>query len=106
MRIAPWISRTQLWCISRSVRLYQPSSPWIMRTSTRIESKAAAGFAYFRRAGHKGGDGSEKGNLYVAAKEIAVYSAEGHPIHVMEMKELPSDRKSTRLNSSHLGISY
>ena len=32
----------------------------------------------------------EKGNLYVAAKGIAVYSAEGHPIHVIEMKELPS----------------
>jgi gluconolactonase len=33
----------------------------------------------------------EKGNLYVAAKGIAVYSPEGHPIHVMEMKELPSN---------------
>jgi gluconolactonase len=33
----------------------------------------------------------EKGNLYVAAKGIAVYSAEGRPIHVMEMKELPSN---------------
>jgi gluconolactonase len=33
----------------------------------------------------------EKGNLYVAAKGIAVYSAEGQPIHVMEMKELPSN---------------
>jgi gluconolactonase len=32
----------------------------------------------------------EKGNLYVAARGIAVYSPEGHPIHVMEMKELPS----------------
>src|SRR5664279_1088323 len=33
----------------------------------------------------------EKGNLYVAAKGIAVYSAEGRAIHVMEMKELPSN---------------
>jgi gluconolactonase len=33
----------------------------------------------------------EKGNLYVAAKGIAVYSPEGRPIHVMEMKELPSN---------------
>ena len=33
----------------------------------------------------------EKGNLYVAAKGIAVYSSEGRPIHVMEMKELPSN---------------
>ena len=33
----------------------------------------------------------EKGNLYVAAKGIAVYSAEGHLVHVMEMKELPSN---------------
>jgi gluconolactonase len=33
----------------------------------------------------------EKGNLYVAAKGIAVYSPEGRPVHVMEMKELPSN---------------
>jgi gluconolactonase len=33
----------------------------------------------------------EKGNLYVAAKGIAIYSPEGHPIHVMEMKEQPSN---------------
>ena len=33
----------------------------------------------------------EKGNLYVAAKGIAVYSPEGRPIHVMEMHELPSN---------------
>jgi len=33
----------------------------------------------------------EKGNLYVAAKGIAVYSAEGRLIHVMEMHELPSN---------------
>jgi gluconolactonase len=33
----------------------------------------------------------EKGNLYVAAKGIAVYSAEGRPIHVMEMHEQPSN---------------
>ena len=33
----------------------------------------------------------EKGNLYVAAKGIAVYSAEGRPIHVMEMHEMPSN---------------
>ena len=33
----------------------------------------------------------EKGNLYVAAKGIAVYSPEGHPVHVMEMKEQPSN---------------
>jgi gluconolactonase len=33
----------------------------------------------------------EKGNLYVAAKGIAVYSPEGRPIHVMEMKEQPSN---------------
>ena len=32
----------------------------------------------------------EKGNLYVAAKGIAVYSPEGRLVHVMEMKELPS----------------
>jgi gluconolactonase len=42
--------------------------------------------------GVPGGIGvDEKGNLYVAAKGIAVYSAEGHPIHVMEMKEQPSN---------------
>ena len=33
----------------------------------------------------------EKGNLYVAAKGIAVYSAEGRLVHVMEMQELPSN---------------
>ena len=33
----------------------------------------------------------EKGNLYVAAKGIAVYSPEGRAIHAMEMKELPSN---------------
>ena len=33
----------------------------------------------------------EKGNLYVAAKGIAVYSPEGRLIHVMEMKEQPSN---------------
>jgi len=33
----------------------------------------------------------EKGNLYVAARGIAVYSPEGRPVHVMEMKELPSN---------------
>ena len=33
----------------------------------------------------------EKGNLYVAAKGIAVYSAEGRLVHVMEMKEAPSN---------------
>jgi gluconolactonase len=33
----------------------------------------------------------EKGNLYVAAKGIAVYSAEGHLVHVIEMKEQPSN---------------
>jgi hypothetical protein len=38
---------------------------------------------------HNGED--EKGNPYVAAKGIAVYSPEGRPIHVMEMKELPSN---------------
>jgi gluconolactonase len=32
----------------------------------------------------------EKGNLYVAAKGIAVYSPEGRPIRVIGMKELPS----------------
>ena len=32
----------------------------------------------------------EKGNLYVAAKGIAVYSPEGRPIHVIEMHDLPS----------------
>jgi len=33
----------------------------------------------------------EKGNLYVAAKGIAVYSPEGRPIHVIDMKEQPSN---------------
>ena len=33
----------------------------------------------------------EKGNLYVAAKGIAVCSAEGRLIHVIDMKELPSN---------------
>jgi gluconolactonase len=33
----------------------------------------------------------EKGNLYVAAKGIAVYSPEGRPVHVMEMHEMPSN---------------
>jgi len=33
----------------------------------------------------------EKGNLYVAAKGIAVYSAEGRLVHVMEMSLLPSN---------------
>jgi gluconolactonase len=33
----------------------------------------------------------EKGDLYVAAKGIAVYSPEGRLIRVMEMKELPSN---------------
>ncbi len=33
----------------------------------------------------------EKGNLYVAARGIAVYSAEGRLVHVMEMQELPSN---------------
>jgi gluconolactonase len=38
--------------------------------------------------GVPGGIGvDEKGNLYVAAKGIAVYSAEGRLVHVMEMKE-------------------
>jgi gluconolactonase len=42
--------------------------------------------------GVPGGIGvDEKGNLYVAAKGIAVYSAEGRPIHVMEMHEQPSN---------------
>jgi gluconolactonase len=42
--------------------------------------------------GVPGGIGvDEKGNLYVAAKGIAVYSPEGRPIHVMEMHELPSN---------------
>ena len=42
--------------------------------------------------GVPGGIGvDEKGNLYVAARGIAVYSPEGRPIHVMEMKELPSN---------------
>ncbi|MGA9624341.1 MAG: SMP-30/gluconolactonase/LRE family protein [Bryobacteraceae bacterium] len=33
----------------------------------------------------------EKGNLYVAARGIAVYSAQGRLVHVMEMQELPSN---------------
>ena len=33
----------------------------------------------------------ERGNLYVAAKGIAIYSQEGHPIQVLEMKEQPSN---------------
>jgi gluconolactonase len=33
----------------------------------------------------------EKGNLYVAAQGIAVYSAEGRLVHVMEMTERPSN---------------
>jgi gluconolactonase len=33
----------------------------------------------------------EKGNLYVAAQGIAVYGAEGRLVHVMEMKEQPSN---------------
>jgi gluconolactonase len=33
----------------------------------------------------------EKGNLYVAAKGIAVYSAEGNLVHVMEVHESPSN---------------
>jgi gluconolactonase len=33
----------------------------------------------------------EKGNLYVAARGIAVYSPEGRLVHVMETKELPSN---------------
>ena len=42
--------------------------------------------------GVPGGIGvDEKGNLYVAAKGIAVYSPEGRLIHVMEMKEMPSN---------------
>ena len=42
--------------------------------------------------GVPGGIGvDEKGNLYVAAKGIAVYSAEGRLVHVMEMKEQPSN---------------
>jgi gluconolactonase len=42
--------------------------------------------------GVPGGIGvDEKGNLYVAAKGIAVYSPEGHLVHVIEMKDLPSN---------------
>jgi gluconolactonase len=42
--------------------------------------------------GVPGGIGvDEKGNLYVAAKGIAVYSPEGRLIHVIEMRELPSN---------------
>jgi gluconolactonase len=33
----------------------------------------------------------EKGDLYVAAKGLAVYSAEGKPIHTMELAETPSN---------------
>src|SRR5436309_1742879 len=32
----------------------------------------------------------EKGNLYVTAKNVAVYSAEGKPIHVIEMHDVVS----------------
>jgi gluconolactonase len=42
--------------------------------------------------GVPGGIGvDEKGNLYVAARGIAVYSPEGRLVHVMETKELPSN---------------
>jgi gluconolactonase len=42
--------------------------------------------------GVPGGIGvDEKGNLYVAARGIEVYSPEGRPVHVMEIKELPSN---------------
>ncbi len=42
--------------------------------------------------GVPGGIGvDEKGDLYVAAKGIAVYSPEGRLIHVIEMKEQPSN---------------
>ena len=41
--------------------------------------------------GVPGGIGvDEKGNLYVAAKGIVVYSAEGRLVHVMEMTERPA----------------
>jgi gluconolactonase len=33
----------------------------------------------------------EKGNLYVAAGGIAIYNAEGHLLHMIEMRELPAD---------------
>src|SRR5947199_7146814 len=39
-----------------------------------------------------------------AAESLIVRNA--HRINRGEMPELPPDRKSTRLNSSHLGISY
>jgi len=42
--------------------------------------------------GVPGGIGvDEKGNLYIAAKGVAVYSAEGKPIHVIEMRDAVSD---------------
>jgi gluconolactonase len=45
-----------------------------------------------RIEGVPGGIGvDEKGNLYVAAKGIAVYSPEGRLIHVIEIKDLPSN---------------
>ena len=33
----------------------------------------------------------EKGNLYVAAEGVAVYDAEGKPLHVIQMHERPSN---------------
>jgi gluconolactonase len=42
--------------------------------------------------GVPGGIGvDEKGNLYIAVKGIAVYSADGKPIHVIEMHDAVSD---------------
>jgi gluconolactonase len=42
--------------------------------------------------GVPGGIGvDEKGNLYIAVKGVAVYSAEGKPIHVIEMHDAASD---------------
>jgi len=33
----------------------------------------------------------EKGNLYVAAKGLAIYSPEGKPLYVMDLGETPSN---------------
>jgi gluconolactonase len=46
----------------------------------------------------------EKGNLYVAARGIAVYSPEGRPIHVIEMHELPSNCAFGEADSKSLFI--
>src|SRR5215212_10774252 len=44
-------------------------------------------------------------NVYVQSLCRAL-AREGHEVHLLCQEPEPLDRKSTRLNSSHLGISY